>query len=301
MSQLPMSNRRSACVLSLLSISFIAVTGEVAHAFPPFAVNNGNSCSTNCHGSSGANGSIRPDAIELLGDGLLNLDDENLPGATDRGELPFFTARPGETVTLNGNVLDGTEEYALQIKRFETEAVLSDSNNTLADFATPDPAYNGHGPPPSTYYATDVTPWIGSTTPFLFNLTLDPGTPLDVYDLEFAIAGHDHDTDQLFYNDQHFYLQVVSVMGDYNGNLTVEQADLDLVLLNWGNTLDDPRALGWTNDLPIGTIDQEELDKVLLNWGSTIAAVGTASVPEPGTAALGLLMLVLVAWRWRRL
>jgi hypothetical protein len=80
---------------------------------------------------------------------------------------------------------------------------------------------------------------------------------------------------------------VPGILGDYNASGTVEQADLDLVLLNWGETLDDPAALGWTNDLPSGLIDQEELDKVLLNWGNT-AALTSASVPEPGTLALVL-------------
>jgi hypothetical protein len=79
------------------------------------------------------------------------------------------------------------------------------------------------------------------------------------------------------------------IPGDYNGNGTVEQADLDLVLLNWG--LPGVPA-GWTNDLPEGNIDQAELDGVLLNWGN-MAALGSgggAGVPEPST-----LLLILVA------
>jgi hypothetical protein len=76
--------------------------------------------------------------------------------------------------------------------------------------------------------------------------------------------------------------------GDYNGNGRVEQADLDLVLLNWGQSTADPGSLGWTNDLPDGAIDQAELDKVLLNWGNTPMAGGAASVPEPATWALAL-------------
>jgi hypothetical protein len=55
--------------------------------------------------------------------------------------------------------------------------------------------------------------------------------------------------------------------GDYSGNGTVEQADLDLVLLNWGDPV-PPIPAGWVNDLPTGTIDQDELDGVLLNWGN---------------------------------
>jgi hypothetical protein len=82
--------------------------------------------------------------------------------------------------------------------------------------------------------------------------------------------------------------------GDYNGNGLVEQADLDLVLLNWGEDLSEPAAIGWINDVPRGTIDQEELDGVLLAWGNTsLATVGAAfagqsAAPEPSTWALAL-------------
>jgi hypothetical protein len=75
------------------------------------------------------------------------------------------------------------------------------------------------------------------------------------------------------------------IEGDYNDNGSVEQADLDLVLLNWGQA-GVPAA--WLNDLPSGNIDQEELDGVLLNWGNMAGAI-TASVPEPATWLLCLL------------
>ena len=76
--------------------------------------------------------------------------------------------------------------------------------------------------------------------------------------------------------------------GDFNGNGLVEQADLDLVLSNWG-TLADPAPEGWLFHLPSGAIDQDELDQVLANWGgpappSGLSAVGV--VPEPGAWAL---------------
>jgi hypothetical protein len=76
------------------------------------------------------------------------------------------------------------------------------------------------------------------------------------------------------------------VAGDYNNSGTVEQADLDLVLLNWGQA-ETPN--GWVNDLPEGNVDQAELDGVLLNWGNS-AEVAAASVPEPTTWAMGLVL-----------
>jgi hypothetical protein len=72
------------------------------------------------------------------------------------------------------------------------------------------------------------------------------------------------------------------IPGDYNQNGTVEQADLDLVLLNWGADGATPPD-GWTNDLPDGPIDQAELDGVLLNWGNT-AAHGV--IPEASSVVL---------------
>jgi uncharacterized membrane protein len=90
---------------------------------------------------------------------------------------------------------------------------------------------------------------------------------------------------------------IAAISGDYNGNGTVEQADLDLVLLHWGNDASEAPA-SWINNLPKGTIDQDELDGVLLNWGNTAptAGIATAAVPEPsGVWLAGLLAAVALA------
>lgn len=90
--------------------------------------------------------------------------------------------------------------------------------------------------------------------------------------------------------------------GDYNGNGAVEQADLDLVLLHWG---EPGIPNGWVNDLPVGNIDQNELDGVLLHWGMMANQMAAAGVPEPSTVCLaGMLVAfasirVLAAWRMR--
>jgi hypothetical protein len=87
--------------------------------------------------------------------------------------------------------------------------------------------------------------------------------------------------------------------GDLNGGGAVEQADLDLVLLNWGEDLADPAAIGWINNPPSGIVDQEELDSVLLNWGNTSASHGAAGVPEPATLLL-LAVACPAAWFFSR-
>jgi hypothetical protein len=83
----------------------------------------------------------------------------------------------------------------------------------------------------------------------------------------------------------------LEVAGDYNGNRLVEQADLDLVLLNWGRTGAVPN--GWINNLPDAAIDQQELDDVLLNWGTSAGVEAAATVPEP--PALEIILVAILA------
>jgi hypothetical protein len=84
--------------------------------------------------------------------------------------------------------------------------------------------------------------------------------------------------------------------GDYNGNGIVEQADLDLVLLNWGQTPPSPPP-GWLFELPVGAVDQQELDAVLLNWGRSVARpVPVGDYNGNGLVEQGDLDLVLLNW-----
>ncbi|MEM8494447.1 MAG: choice-of-anchor tandem repeat NxxGxxAF-containing protein [Planctomycetota bacterium] len=78
----------------------------------------------------------------------------------------------------------------------------------------------------------------------------------------------------------------LSLVGDFNGNGSVEQGDLNLVLNNWGTdrTFEDGTTAFTTNN-----VDQEELNAVLNNWGASAAPsfAGFDNIPEPaGLAAL---------------
>ena len=87
-----------------------------------------------------------------------------------------------------------------------------------------------------------------------------------------------------------------SLVGDYSGNGTVEQGDLDLVLNSWGAARGD-----WYNADGFATVavDQEELDRVLNQWGSAVApSFGAVVVPEPGVA-MGWVVLTIIGWRGR--
>ncbi|MEM7625014.1 MAG: PEP-CTERM sorting domain-containing protein [Planctomycetota bacterium] len=83
------------------------------------------------------------------------------------------------------------------------------------------------------------------------------------------------------------FLAATQIEGDHNGDGFVSQADLNLVLLNWG--LDEVPD-GWLDAAGFdGAISQNELNEVLLNWGDGEAPDFNA-IPEPTSAALlGLL------------
>ncbi|MEM9753557.1 MAG: PEP-CTERM sorting domain-containing protein [Planctomycetota bacterium] len=102
--------------------------------------------------------------------------------------------------------------------------------------------------------------------------------------------------DMLTYLEDEGYIAALvaaGLAGDFNGNGSVEQADLDLVLTNWGGTRGFEDGV---TTFSTGTVDQEELDIVLTQWGSSTApSFEGFSVPEPATLALvglgGLAML----------
>jgi hypothetical protein len=99
----------------------------------------------------------------------------------------------------------------------------------------------------------------------------------------------DHDRNVTLSGDgPDMVVSAATLLGDYNGNGQVEQGDLDLVLLNWGDDASMPPA-GWLSDLPGGLIDQADLDRVLLNWGNGSAQLSTGPVPEPSCRWLAVL------------
>ncbi|MEO1498235.1 MAG: PEP-CTERM sorting domain-containing protein [Planctomycetota bacterium] len=84
------------------------------------------------------------------------------------------------------------------------------------------------------------------------------------------------------------------IEGDFNGDGTVDNTDLNLLLNNWGEPVAsvDP---AWVNGLLAPGVDNEELNALLNNWG-----FGTGStVPEPTTLAVALLAAAGLATRRR--
>lgn len=104
-----------------------------------------------------------------------------------------------------------------------------------------------------------------------------------------------------FIAQQVFDLLTTDPLGDLNGDHYVGIADLDIVLANWGGTVDPGnRSLGDANG--DGTVGQHDLQMILDTWGS--AALGydapTEAIPEPASAALLLAGAGVLMRRRRR-
>ncbi|MEM7626871.1 MAG: PEP-CTERM sorting domain-containing protein [Planctomycetota bacterium] len=124
---------------------------------------------------------------------------------------------------------------------------------------------------------------------------------------EFELTGDDlvDDADLDFWLTELLGLPAAGLIGDFSGDGFVGQDDLNLILLNFGDTvlpegfdeagLDPATSPGGVFD---GILGQNELNDVLLNFGNS-AAPGVAAVPEPGTAG-ALAALALIATRRRR-
>jgi len=76
--------------------------------------------------------------------------------------------------------------------------------------------------------------------------------------------------------------------GDLNDDGFVSQPDLDLVLLNWGDTV-TPGDASLGDGSGDGLVAQADLDLVLLNWGLGTPPSSIAAIPEPATAGLMVL------------
>lgn len=203
-----MSFRQRSLVLAGLGVSVALGLGPVgvASAKPPWAVSNGNSCRDNCHVN------VETGRLQVLGqNGVLDLGIQ-LDGKV-RGALQLFQVLPGGTATLSMEVLNGDALFAVQLKRLEKPGQMNDLANfmTWAENNLPGNPWTQRGAT-NPYFTKDDGSGGGLAAAlagiFNFNLFIDPATPPDVYDLEFAVAGLTTD-DQQFYQDQHFYVEVI--------------------------------------------------------------------------------------------
>jgi hypothetical protein len=200
--------RRIAALCSVWIGLFVAAGG--AEANPSFATNTGNDC-TVCHSNSltGRMTVVDEDSITDLGTQL----DGTMPGP-----LKTFEVMPGSIVPLSVRVLDGSDKFAVQLKRLETGGQLVD----LSDFLVWSEANDAgnvwtlqevSNPP---YFTKDGGNNTGivftEPTTYVFDLMVDASTPPDYYDLEFMAAGKSS-ADSLWSQGEHFYVEVLPEPG----------------------------------------------------------------------------------------
>lgn len=134
--------------------------------------------------------------------------DESGTGATDRGILPVFQVAPGQTTLLHVGLLglEADDAYAVELHRLSYPGVVD--NGVLTYSPSCDWAYWGvpgkHYTDPAVAYR-----WGSGPAALSFEITAGAGADEDYYDLVFAVAGKRAAGGDLFYAEQHFYLQVV--------------------------------------------------------------------------------------------
>ena len=201
---------------------------SAAHAKPSFGTFNGNSCSVGgCHDT-------KPGGMMQVTPTGLTTDLGTQLNGNMRGPLTTYVVAPGDTVTLSVDVLNGADKYAVQLKRLETSGqsvsltnfMVWSEDNAASNVWTRQETTN----PP--YFTKDAggdngIPWAGATISYIFDLFIDPTTPADYYDLEFAVGALLNDVK--VYGDEHFYLRVVPEPG------TMLLMGLGLALVGYGH------------------------------------------------------------------
>ncbi len=215
-----------------------------------------------CHGL------LQPDTLALVGeDGIVD-PDESQTGAPDRGPLPVFQAYRGQVKVLQALVAELAEgdAYAVELTRLRFPGVETGGELTY----TGDCTWPEWGEQ-ANYYTDPVISYTWGEGPasFAFDISVGPDADADYYDLVFAVAGKLAASGELFYAEEHFYLQVVSdVPGDLDGDGDVDLADLAALLTVYGTCLGDPSYNEAADFDGSGCVDLPDLATLLGNYGA---------------------------------
>jgi hypothetical protein len=200
----------------LLVVSLTVGVARMARAEPAWGVN----C-LSCHGV------WYDGAIEIFGEDGVADPDESATGAPDRGELPFFQVTAGQTATLTAEVLGllAGDTYAVELKRLRFPGVVVGHELTYTDDC--DWAYWGE---PGKYYTDPAVgyTWGAGPTTFAFDLQPAIDAQPDFYDVVFTVAGKLDNGVDLFYHEQHFYVQITSILGDMDADGDVDSHDFEV-------------------------------------------------------------------------
>jgi hypothetical protein len=220
---------RTTWVILIVNVLIIALVGKV-QGRPSFATSRDNNCNA-CH-SSEVTG-----RMEVIGeDSLTNLRIQ-LDGNV-RGPLKTYQVAPGQVVTLSLNVIDGSDRFAVQIKEFENPARRNDSSNLLIWSPVNDAdniwtRQEVSNPPYFTKDNGNNNGISGSVSPitYTFDILIESGTPVDVYELVFAVPGRTNSIG-LVYQEEHFYIEVLSPF-DLNRDGIVDGEDIFIMVDHW--------------------------------------------------------------------
>jgi hypothetical protein len=279
-------------------VAYLMMASGVAFAYPSF----GESCSQ-CHGTNV--GGTNPNKMSVTGfDTLLDLGTQ-LDGNM-RGELSTFTASPGDTVTLQMTVTDNSQAYGVQLKRLykpgQQVSALNFLTSPMYGTGSVPPWVDDGGDPvlgPQYFYQGVIDAGVGSV--YNFDLILDPGTPLDVYDLEFAIAGGSGFSPSSWYQDEHFYLQIVEPpsfdIADLNQDTFVGELDYEIMVDNWASTTADASEGDIYED---DSVNAKDAGIMFSNWTGEGSFASFGTIPEPSSLILAALALCnVIAYRTR--
>jgi hypothetical protein len=227
----------------------------------------GSNC-LSCHGQ------LQWDMVHVFGEDTSADPDESGTGAPDRGTLQVFQTSCDAVKTLQTLLvgLDTDDTYAVQLKRLRFPGVETGGQLTY----TGDCDWSEWGESAS-YYSDPTISYRWGTGPdtFAFDIDVGPDTDGDYYDLVFTVAGKFESTGELFYGEQHFYLQVVVLPGDLNCDGEVNLADLATLLGVFGACTGDSDYLLAADFDGDGCIDLDDLSLLL-------AYYGTKGPPEDG-------------------
>jgi hypothetical protein len=167
-------------------------------------------------------------------DGMVD-PDESGTGAPDRGLRPFFKAYRGGTTTLqidlSGFVPDDT--YAVEIRRLKFPGVEQGGQLSYSgdcDWAQWSETASYFTDPHVTYK------WGAGPTLFEFDLNVNADADVDYYNIIFAVAGRLTGSQELYYAQEHFYVQVLLQPGDTNCDGALTFKDINPFIL----ALSDP-------------------------------------------------------------
>ena len=225
----------------------------------------------------------------------LPLDNAKLILTTIDGQFPAGTSLWG----LNDG--DAGELWDEMTMSWNDAPANDTSNNSLlsnatylGDFNTPELQYPDPGAIGGTgdFFGATLKDFVNADTDGVATfMVISPGETPEPYNNGFVyIATKEHaELDAAILTD------VAGLLGDRDGDGFVGQADLDIVLGGWGQTVPpaDPRA-DPDGDVFVG---QADLDTVLGDWGK---GTPPAAVPDPATVTLLGLGALAVVRRKRR-